>query len=217
MLGYEIGMRSQPIAGTLDLDDHGMVEQAIEQRGGDDGIAEDLAPLGKTPVGCQDHGTFFVTRIDELEEQIGAAGRDRQITDLIDDQQARSNQEADLVGQATLSLGPVEGLDQLGERTAINTAPGLDGRHAERRRQMALAGSGRTNLILLDIMAVRRSFTTPFTRAAARRWPLCAATGSGRAGCWSSFSSTGRWRRYPPGCVSRMRHRCLSGIGLGSA
>jgi len=169
VLGYEISVSSQPIAGTLDLDDHGVVEQAIEQRGGDDGIAEDFTPLGKPPVGCQDHGAFFVTRIDELEEQIGAAGGDRQITDLIDDQQARSNQEADLVGQTALSLGPVEGLYQLGERTAIHTAPGLDGGHAKRRRQMALTGSRRTNLILLDIMAVRRSFTTPFTRAAARR------------------------------------------------
>jgi len=64
-------------------------------------------------------------------------------TDLIDDQQARSNQEADLVGQTALSLGPVEGLYQLGERTAIHTAPSLDGGHAERRRQMALAGSRR--------------------------------------------------------------------------
>ena len=56
MLGHEIGVLAQPVAGAFDLDDDGVMQQAVEQRGGDDGIAEDLAPFGKAAVGGQDHG-----------------------------------------------------------------------------------------------------------------------------------------------------------------
>ena len=50
------------LAGTFDLDDDGVVEQPVEQRRGDDGIAEDLAPFCEAAVGGQDHGTLFVAR-----------------------------------------------------------------------------------------------------------------------------------------------------------
>jgi hypothetical protein len=41
-IGHQIGVLAQAVAGSVDLDDDGMVEQPIEQRGGDNGIAEDL-------------------------------------------------------------------------------------------------------------------------------------------------------------------------------
>ena len=44
VLGDEIGMRAQAVAGPLDLDDDGVVEEAIEQGGGDDRVAEDVTP-----------------------------------------------------------------------------------------------------------------------------------------------------------------------------
>ena len=50
VLGHQVGVLAQPVAGPLDLDDDGVVEQAVEQRGGDDGIAEDLSPFGKAAV-----------------------------------------------------------------------------------------------------------------------------------------------------------------------
>ncbi|RXH31891.1 hypothetical protein XH99_10410 [Bradyrhizobium nanningense] len=49
-LGDEISMFAEAIARALDLDDDGVVKQAIEQRGSDDGIAEDLSPLGEAAV-----------------------------------------------------------------------------------------------------------------------------------------------------------------------
>ena len=50
VLWHEIGMLTQPVAGSFDLDDDGVVKQPIEQRGGDNGIAEDLAPFGEAAV-----------------------------------------------------------------------------------------------------------------------------------------------------------------------
>ncbi len=47
MIGHRVGVLAQAIAGTFDLNDDGVMEQAIEQRGGDDGTAEHLTPFGK--------------------------------------------------------------------------------------------------------------------------------------------------------------------------
>ena len=47
-------MLAEAIAGAFDLDDDGMVEEAVQQGGGDDGVAEDLAPFGEgARAGCR--------------------------------------------------------------------------------------------------------------------------------------------------------------------
>jgi hypothetical protein len=54
-------------------------------------------PLGEAAVGGQDHGPALVARIDQLEEQVAAVGDDRQVADLVDDQEGGAAEEADLV------------------------------------------------------------------------------------------------------------------------
>jgi hypothetical protein len=49
-LGQEVGVLAQPIARAFDLDDDGVVKEPVEERGRDDGIAEDIAPLGEAAV-----------------------------------------------------------------------------------------------------------------------------------------------------------------------
>ena len=116
VLGHEVGMLAQAIARALDLDDDGVVQQPVEQRRGDDGIAEDLAPFGKAAVRGEDHGAFFVAGVDELEEQIAAAGRDRQVADLVDDEQRGAAEEADALAQGAFAFGLGERGDEVGER-----------------------------------------------------------------------------------------------------
>ena len=89
VLRDEIGVLTETVAGAFDLDDDGVVKEPIEQGGGDDGIAEHLAPFREAPVRGQDHGAFLITGVDELEEQIAAAGNDRQVSDLVNER-ARS-------------------------------------------------------------------------------------------------------------------------------
>jgi hypothetical protein len=52
---HQVGMLTQPVTGALDLHDNSVVQEAVEKRGCDDGIAEYVAPFGKAPVGGQDH------------------------------------------------------------------------------------------------------------------------------------------------------------------
>lgn len=43
-------MAAQAVAGTLDLDDHNVVQEPVKKRGGDNGIAEDLSPFEEAAV-----------------------------------------------------------------------------------------------------------------------------------------------------------------------
>ena len=105
-----------------------------EQRDGDDGIAEHVTPLREAAVGGEDHRALLVTGVDQLEEHVGAAGGDRQVADLVDDEQARPGQEADLVAEATLAFGAAEGVDELGERAAVDALASIDRGDAETSR-----------------------------------------------------------------------------------
>ncbi len=60
MLGHEIGMLSEAVTGALDLDDNGLVQEAVQQGGGDNRVAEHLAPLGEAAVGGEDHRAAFI-------------------------------------------------------------------------------------------------------------------------------------------------------------
>ena len=50
MLGQKIGVFAQPVARSLDLEDDGVMQQAVEQRGGDDRIAKDVASFREAAV-----------------------------------------------------------------------------------------------------------------------------------------------------------------------
>src|ERR1700719_1681509 len=108
-----------------------MMEQPVEQRGGDDGIPEDVAPFGKAAVGGEDHGALFVAGVDELEEQVAAAGGDRQVADLVDDEQPAAAQEAVFLAQRALAFGLGEDSDKISQRDEVDAFAGtnsLDGK-----------------------------------------------------------------------------------------
>jgi len=50
VVGHKISVLTEPITRTLDLNDDGVVKQAIEECGGDNEIAEDLAPFCEAMV-----------------------------------------------------------------------------------------------------------------------------------------------------------------------
>lgn len=118
------------------------MEQAVEKSRGDDGVAEDLAPFGEAAVGGEDHGAAFVTGIDELKEEVAAACHDRQVADLVDDEESEAAEEAEAFGEPAFALGAGEPCDQVGERGEVDASTRLDGFHAESGRQVALAGAG---------------------------------------------------------------------------
>ena len=79
-------MPSQAVACAFGSDDDCVVEEAFEEGCGDDGVSEDVAPFRESAVRSEDHGSFFATRVDDLEEEACTALRDGQISDLVDDE-----------------------------------------------------------------------------------------------------------------------------------
>lgn len=108
-------MLAKAIARSLDLDDDRVVEKPVEQRGGDDRISEDLAPFGKAAIGGEDHGALLVSGVDELEEEIAAAGNDRQVADLVDDQEGRPAEIAQALPELTFPLSRGQRGNDVGE------------------------------------------------------------------------------------------------------
>ena len=66
------------------MHDDGMVQKAIQQGCGDDGIAKDLGPFSKSTITGQDHGATLISGVDQLEEQISSRSPDDKVPDLID-------------------------------------------------------------------------------------------------------------------------------------
>jgi hypothetical protein len=62
-------------------------KQPIEQRRGRHRVAKDVAPFCEAAIGGEDHGAALIASVDELEEQIAAAGDDGQVSDFVDDKQ----------------------------------------------------------------------------------------------------------------------------------
>jgi hypothetical protein len=140
---YEGGVLAEPIARSLDLDNNGVVKQAIKQCCGDDGITKDLAPFSKAAVRSEDHRALFIAGVDQLEEQIAATGYDREVTDLVDDKKGGAGEEPQALAQSAFALGFCEDGDDVGERGERDALSRLYGLDRECRREMALASAGR--------------------------------------------------------------------------
>ena len=61
--------------------------QSVQQGRGQCGVTEDAGPLCKRQVRCDDQGTLFVAVRENLKQQLGALGRERDLADFVDDEQ----------------------------------------------------------------------------------------------------------------------------------
>src|SRR5215469_5794793 len=70
-----------------------MVQEPVEDRAGDHGVAEHFAPGTETLIAGNNDRATLVTPRDQLEEQVGALAVNRQVADLIDYEQLGLSQE----------------------------------------------------------------------------------------------------------------------------
>ena len=64
-----------------------MVQESIDDCGGEDIVAEDGSPLGEMPVAGDDGGAFFVSAADQLEEYVRVVAVESEVSDFVGDQQ----------------------------------------------------------------------------------------------------------------------------------
>ena len=88
-------MFAHAIAVASDIDQVAVMQHPVDECCRHDIISEDLAPFLKALIRGQHGGGFLVAAIHQLEEQHGPGVVDRQIADLIDDQQRGMGQDCE--------------------------------------------------------------------------------------------------------------------------
>ena len=136
----------EAVAFAGDLDDLGVVQEAVEDGGGGGDVAKELSPFFDGTVGGHECGTYFVTAHDDLEEVLAAFGRKVFDSHVVDDQQVATHVgfEGFLVTQGMFVLGAEFG-NGVEDGTIENAASGFDQGVADGLGQMALAYSGRAD------------------------------------------------------------------------
>src|SRR3954453_16560007 len=133
----------ESVAVALEGDDLGVVDQAVDHGGGDDLVAEDLAPAAEGLVAGHDQAGPLVAAADQLEEQVCGLGFERHVADLVDDQQRIATQAAELVLQPAGVMGLGQPGDPLGGGGELDPVAGLAGADGQPGGQVRLAGAGR--------------------------------------------------------------------------
>ena len=93
------------VAVALESDHPAVVDGAVDDRGGHVGVAEDPAPSAELDVGGVDDALSFVRVGDDLEQEAAAFLVDRDVSELVDDQEP---------GPADLGELPVEPVLRVG-------------------------------------------------------------------------------------------------------
>ena len=119
-----------------------MVQQAIENGGGHHRVAEDRAPLPDGAVRGDQHAAALVSAGDELEEQVRRIRVERQVAELVDDQQLRLGEEGEPFLEPGVGMRLGEAGDQRRGRDEEHRVVLPDRFAAERDREMGLADPG---------------------------------------------------------------------------
>ena len=81
---------------AFEADYIGVVNDTVDHRGGDREVAEHVTPAGEGQIARHDERGMFVAGGHELEEQVRGVLVERDIADLVDDQQTVTAQPDEL-------------------------------------------------------------------------------------------------------------------------
>jgi hypothetical protein len=107
----------QAVAVATDGDHVAVVEKPIENSGCHHGIAEHGPPFSDTAIAGEQNRASLVTTTDELKEKMRGVGFERQVAQLVDDQQLGFGK----LGQALLQPALAVALGELGDDVVAAT------------------------------------------------------------------------------------------------
>src|SRR6266496_5548630 len=139
----EVSVLTHAEAVAPDVDDMAVVHEAVDQGAGHDVVAEDLAPILEAFVAREHGGGPLVAAAHELEEEHGAGACDREVAELVDDQERREDERLEPLAEPTRRLGFLERRDEIGEGAVVDAAATLGGGDREADREVGLPHTGR--------------------------------------------------------------------------
>lgn len=136
----------EAVAFAGNLDDLGVMEEAVEDGGSGGDVSKEFAPLFDGAVGGHKSGAHFVTAHDDLEEVFSALGGQLFDAHVVYDEQIATEVsfEGFLVTQGMFALGAEFG-NGVEDRTVENVLACFDQGVADGLREMAFAHSGRAD------------------------------------------------------------------------
>jgi hypothetical protein len=115
------------------------VNKAVEERGRHPLVAEDLRPTREVQVRGNADARPLVAVGKELEDQLGGMLRERQVADLIDEDEVEAPQLRQQFGEPQLLLGQFELARQRGGGAEEDAMAAQAGRAAAPEEQMGLS------------------------------------------------------------------------------
>jgi hypothetical protein len=128
--------------------------EAIEQRGGHLGIAEDAWPFPEGKIGGDDDRSALVEPADQMEQELAAGLGEGQVTEFIEDNEAHAGQ---MISEPALATGTrfcFEAVDEVDDVIEPAAHAGSDAASSNGDGEMGLAGAGRDSVTM---PGVRRS------------------------------------------------------------
>src|SRR5579859_670277 len=119
-----------------------MMGEPIEQSRRHLRITEHARPFAKSEIGRDDHRRPFVEAADHVEQKLSASLSERQIAELIEDDEVEAGEiigEPSLAARSSFGLEPIDQINGVEEPAARS---GADTGARDRHRQMRLAGAG---------------------------------------------------------------------------
>ena len=95
----------QAVRLALDVDNGAVMQDAVQDGGGDGDVGKDLVPLREGFVGGKDGRCFFIPSGNKLEEQVCALDVHGEVADLVDDEHPVLGENLELVRQTVLKVG----------------------------------------------------------------------------------------------------------------
>ena len=82
---------------TGDKKDMGMMNETVDNGGGDDGIGKETAPFIEVKIAGQNKRAFFVSNGDELKKEIGLMIGNGGIAHFMDNNEVEARKEGQLI------------------------------------------------------------------------------------------------------------------------
>ena len=119
-----------------------MLEDAIEDGGGEIGIVKNVAPRGERLVGGEDHGLALeVAGVDDVVEHVGGVLSEGEVADLVDHEDGGLDEVVKSLLEASGLAGAGEVVDQLGGVDEECVEAVLDGAIGDRDGEVRLSAA----------------------------------------------------------------------------
>lgn len=139
------GREGVAVAVALQLDDVGVIQQAVHGRAGEEGVAEEGVPLLNGPVAGDDGRPALVATSDDLVEVVGLVVAEGAESEVVEDEEVGTGEAEEASVVALVGPGGAEFVEHLVGLDIQGGVSGPAGAVAEGLGQAALADAGWTN------------------------------------------------------------------------